>query len=80
MAKPLSISETAYAVLQSQKRPKESFSDVIVRLIPPRIDTFGDLLDYLETTDAPLMDPGFLKELRRRKQRPKRSPRKSNAH
>jgi hypothetical protein len=76
MAKPLNVSDTAYAVLAAQKQPNESFSDVILRLAPPPIETCGDLLDYLQRTDAPLLPPDFLKELRSRKKNPKRSPRK----
>jgi predicted CopG family antitoxin len=80
MAKPLTVSDTAYAVLAAQKQPHESFSDVILRLAPPPIETCGDLLDYLESTDRPLIDSAFLKELRERKKNPKRSPRKGLAH
>ena len=79
MARPLSVSDAAYAVLAAQKQPKESFSDVILRLAPPPIETCGDLLDFLASSSGPLFDPKFLKELRRRKQHPKRSPRKAHA-
>jgi hypothetical protein len=79
MAKPLTVSDAAYAVLAAQKQPKESFSDVILRLAPPPIETCGDLLDYLAGRSGPLFEPTFLTELRRRKQQPKRSPRKGHA-
>ncbi len=79
MSKPLTVSDAAYAVLAAQKQPKESFSDVILRLAPPPIETCGDLLDYLAGTSGPLFDPEFLKELRRRKHNPKRSPRNVHA-
>jgi hypothetical protein len=80
MAKPMQVSEAAYAVLAAQKAPKESFSDVILRCVPEPIETFGDLLGYLRAKPGPLMDPKFLKELRNRKKQPKRSPRKRHAH
>ena len=79
MAKPLTVSDEAYAVLAAQKQPKESFSDVILRLAPPPIDTCGDLLDYLAGSSAPMFDTQFLKELRQRKQQPRRSSRKAHA-
>jgi predicted CopG family antitoxin len=80
MAKPMQVSETAYAVLSAQKGPRESFSDVILRCVPQPIETFGELSTYLRTKKGPLADAEFLKELRRRKQNPKRSPRKNRAH
>jgi predicted CopG family antitoxin len=76
MSKPLTVSDTAYAVLAAQKQPKESFSDVILRLSPLPIETCGDLLGVLAVEKAPLFDAKFLKELRRRKQNPKRSNRR----
>ena len=79
MARPLTVSDEAYAVLAAQKQPKESFSDVILRLAPPPIETCGDLLDYLAGSSGPMFGAGFLKQLRQRKQNPKRSPRKAHA-
>ena len=80
MSKPMQVSEAAYAVLSAQKGPGESFSAVILRCVPQPIDTFGELLTHLRTKKGPLAAPEFLKELRGRKQQPKRSPRKSRAH
>ncbi len=80
MSKPMQVSEAAYAVLSAQKRPGESFSAVILRCVPQPIDTFGELLTHLRTKKGSLADPEFLKELRRRKQNPKLSARKSRAH
>jgi hypothetical protein len=80
MSKPMQVSEAAYAVLSAQKQGNESFSDVIVRCVPEPIETCGELLDYLKTGQGPLLDAGFLKDLRRRKQQPKRSPGKPHAH
>ena len=79
MAKPMQVSEAAYAVLSAQKAPNESFSDVILRCVPEPIETFGDLLNYLRAKEGLLIDPGFLKKLRRRKQQAKRSSRKTRA-
>jgi len=67
MSKRLTVSDSAYAALAAQRGPNESFSDVILRLAPPPLETCGDLLDYLERTKAPLLDLNFLAELRKRK-------------
>ena len=79
MAKPLSVSDAAYAVLAAQKQPRESFSDVILRLAPPPLETCGDLLDCLARSSGPFFDAKFLKTLRQRKQNPRRSPRQAHA-
>lgn len=36
MAKNISLSEEAYKKLSLEKRPNESFSDVVLRLLPKR--------------------------------------------
>ena len=36
MAKNISLSEEAYKKLSLEKRPEESFSDVVIRLLPKR--------------------------------------------
>jgi predicted CopG family antitoxin len=44
IGKPANLSEEAYAVLQANKRSsKESFCQVILRVVPKPIRTFVDL-------------------------------------
>jgi len=74
MSKNLMISDDAYAALLQYKKESESFSEVIKRLAPPPIRTFGDLEKYLDELDGPLFSD--MKALDRIKARKK----KSNAH
>jgi len=68
MSKNVMLSDEAYAALASHKKPDESFSDVIKRLAPPPIKTFGDLERYLENSEGPLFsDMKALRRLRDRK-------------
>jgi predicted CopG family antitoxin len=74
MGKNVMLSEEAYAALSEHKRKDESFSDVIKRLAPPPLRTFGDLEKYLETLEGPLFsDMAALERVRARKKR-------ANAH
>ena len=64
------LSDEAYAALLKQKRGDESFSDVIKRLAPPQIRTFGDLEKHLENMEGPLFtDMAALRRIRARKLR-----------
>jgi hypothetical protein len=47
------LSDEAYAVLLKHKRKHESFSDVVKRLVPPVIKTFGDLEKHLDNLEGP---------------------------
>ena len=68
------VSDEAYAALMAHKTEEESFSDVIKRLAPPPIKTFGDLERHLEHLKGPLFpDMAALRRIRARKRR-------SNAH
>ncbi|HKQ37228.1 MAG TPA: antitoxin VapB family protein [Verrucomicrobiae bacterium] len=53
------VSDEAYATLLKHKRATESFSDVIKRLAPLPIGTFGDLQRYLEHLEGPLLSDGL---------------------
>jgi predicted CopG family antitoxin len=48
------LSDEAYAALVKHKRKDESFSDVVKRLVPPLIETFGDLEKHLDNLEGPL--------------------------
>jgi predicted CopG family antitoxin len=75
--KTIMVNESAYQVLASQKKGRESFSDVILRIAPPKtLKTCGELLDHLSKEEGPILQPDFLKELRERKLNPKRSARR----
>jgi predicted CopG family antitoxin len=68
MSKPITLSDEAHARLIAQKRKSESLSDVILRLVPRPIRTFGDLeknLSYFE--DPGNVDFLALERLRQRK-------------
>jgi hypothetical protein len=68
MSKNVMISDEAYAALSKHKRTNENFSDVIKRLAPPPIETFGDSEKYLDNLEAPLnLDFESLERIRRRK-------------
>lgn len=70
MGKNVMLSDEAYATLSRHKRKGESFSDVIKRLAPPPLTTFGDLENYLENLEGPLFsDTVALERLKARKKR-----------
>jgi predicted CopG family antitoxin len=54
MSKNVMLSDEAYAALSKHKRSGESFSDVVKRLAPAPLETFGDLEKYLNTIEGPL--------------------------
>ena len=62
------LSDEAYAALLKHKRKDESFSDVVKRLVPPLIETFGDLQKHLDNLEGPLnIDFDALERIRKRK-------------
>ncbi len=66
------LSDEAYAALLKHKRKTESFSDVVRRLVPPLIETFGDLEKHLDHLEGPLnVDFDALERIRKRKLRGK---------
>ena len=70
MSKNVMLSDDAYAALLKHKKANESFSDVIKRLAPPPIETFGDLEKHLENLNGPLFsDMEALRRIRARKKR-----------
>jgi predicted CopG family antitoxin len=68
------LSDEAYNALAKHKRKDESFSDVVKRLAPPPLGTFGDLEKYLQNLEGPIFSD--MSALERAKARKKRA----NAH
>ncbi len=70
MGKSVNLSEEAYAVLQAHKRNrKESLSQVILRVVPKPIRTFGDLERHLESLDDTVFDRIDIEALQRVRKR-----------
>jgi len=70
MSKSVMLSDAAYETLLKQKKENESFSDVVRRLAPPPIETFGDLEKHLNNLEGPLfLDFEALERIRSRKVR-----------
>ena len=53
----ISISDQAYKALKSRKEPGESFSETILRELPPPFETLGDLEDYYSKAGVPPANP-----------------------
>ena len=70
MSKSVMLSDDACAALLKHKKAGESFSDVVKRLAPPPIRTFGDLERLLERVDGPIFsDMKALQRLKGKKSR-----------
>lgn len=70
MSKNVMLSDEAYAALKKHKRGDESFSDVVKRLAPPPIRTFGDLEKHLASVEGPLnVDFDALERIKARKRK-----------
>ena len=68
------LSDDAYNALLKHKRTNESFSDVVKRLVPPLIETFGDLEKHLDNLEGPLnVDFQALDRIRKRKAKTRRA-------
>ena len=52
----LTVSTEAHARLKKRKEPGDSYSDVILREIPERLETAGQILDYFESHSVPKAD------------------------
>jgi predicted CopG family antitoxin len=61
--KTVRLTEAAYERLNKQKLPGESFSEVILREIPNRCETCGEILDYFWGRAVPKADPEMRKVL-----------------
>lgn len=60
----ISVSSEAYERLKERKEPGESFSQVILRELPPVAMTCGALLQALEHTTLPKGNPAAMEALR----------------
>ena len=70
MSRRVSPDDEAIAALEAHMQGEESFSEVVKRLAPPPIKTFGDLEKFLDQFDGPLFsDLEILEKLRKRKKR-----------
>jgi predicted CopG family antitoxin len=69
----ITISTEAHKRLKKLKEGAESFSDVILREVPEKANTFGDLERLMEGKSFPAADPKLL--LAVREGRGRRSPR-----
>jgi predicted CopG family antitoxin len=70
----ITISTEAHRRLSKLKENNESFSDVILRELPQRADTFGDLEKFMEGRRFPEANPNLMEQVI--KGRGRRSPRK----
>ena len=57
MSVSITLKRPAYERLKKLKEPGDSFSDVVMRELPERIDTLGDMLDYWDTHEMPKSNP-----------------------
>jgi len=53
----ITLTKPAYEKLKKLKEPGESFSQMVMRELPDRIDTLGEMLDYWEQHEVPKADP-----------------------
>jgi predicted CopG family antitoxin len=74
MGKSANLSDEAYDVLQANKRDKkESLSQVILRVVPRPIRTFGDLEKHLDSLDDSVFDRIDMDGLRRGRERKRKA-------
>ncbi len=62
--KTLTISEEAHERLRKHKLQGESFTQVILRELPERLETAGEVLRYLKSQPLPTLDRRALESLR----------------
>jgi predicted CopG family antitoxin len=60
----ITISTEAHQRLKKLKEGAESFSDVILREVPEKANTFGDLERLMEERPFPEADPKLMKAVR----------------
>jgi hypothetical protein len=59
----VTLTVEAHARLLKNKLPGDSFSDVVMRELPDPCDTCGELLERLESSPPPKIDPKLLREV-----------------
>jgi predicted CopG family antitoxin len=70
----VSLTAEAHERLKALKEEDETYSDVILRELPQKARTAGELIDMLMSRPTPAVDPKLMAEVRRGRGR--RSPRK----
>jgi predicted CopG family antitoxin len=75
----LTVTTEVHDKLKRLKIGRESFSEMLIRELPDRANTCGEVLEKLEGKKLPPMDPSLLKAVRsgrgRRSNRPSRHAR-----
>ena len=61
----LTVTTEVYDKLRKLKIGKESFSQMLMRELPDRANTCGEVLEKLEGKELPPMGPNLLKAVRR---------------
>jgi predicted CopG family antitoxin len=61
----ISVTTEAHERLKNLKEEGESFSEVILRELPPKARNDGELLDIIWSRPAPAADPELMAEVRR---------------
>jgi len=59
----ITLTKTAYDRLKKLKEPGESFSDAIIRELPEKCDTLGEIEDYYAKHGVPKANPILLKRM-----------------
>jgi len=57
MSVNITLTKPAYDKLKKLKEPGESFSSMIMRELPDRLDTAGEVLDYFTKHGVPKANP-----------------------
>lgn len=57
----VTLTTEAHARLLKNKLPGDSFSDVVIRELPDPCDTCGELLERVESSPPPKLDPEMVK-------------------
>jgi predicted CopG family antitoxin len=57
MSVSITLKKPAYERLKKLKEPGDSFSDVVMRELPERIDTLGEMEDYFAKHGVPKANP-----------------------
>ncbi len=57
----ITLTRPAYERLKKLKEPGESFSQMILRELPERLETCGEVLDYFSRQGVPKINPKLQK-------------------
>ena len=59
----ITLTKPAYEKLKKLKEPGESFSAMVMRELPDRLNTAGEVLDYFEKHGVPKANPKLEKRM-----------------